>query len=226
MPIKIMIDKICEHTFIKKLIKNNSIVLDLGANRGEFSKTISEKFGCKVYAVEPVPRLFELIEETAFVKKVLAAAASKSGILDIYLPEDECATTYNKKRGVNEKSIKVEAFSLGDLMRKFGINKIDLIKMDIEGEEIPILESLEPEELRKINQWTIEFHDFLYPEMHKAVEDIKRKISSSGFFCIPFSITNNGDVLFIKKGSISFLTFIYLKYFLRYLLGFIRKLKK
>lgn len=221
-----MIDKICEHTFIRKLIKNNSIVLDLGANKGEFSKTISEKFGCKIYAVEPVPHLFKLIEETDFIKKILVAVAGKSGVMNIHLPDDRCATTYNKKMGINEKSINVEALSLGDLMRKFGINKIDLIKMDVEGEEIPILESLEPEELRKINQWTIEFHDFLYPEMHKAVENIKRKIINSGFFCIPFSITNNGDILFIKKGSISFLTFIYLKYFLRYFLGFIRKFKK
>ncbi len=221
-----MIDKICEHTFIKKLIDGNSVVLDLGANEGGFSKTISEKFGCKVYAVEPIPNLFELIPETGLIKKIKAAVSNKSGIVNIYLPEDRCATMYNKKGEVNEKSISVEALSLADLMGGFGIDKLDLIKIDIEGEEVPILESLGLEEFKKINQWTIEFHDFLYPEMHEAVENIKRKIINCGFFCIPFSITNNGDVLFVKKDCISFLKFIYLKYFLRYRLGVIRRLKR
>lgn len=221
-----MIDKICEHTFIKGLINKDSVVLDLGANEGAFSKAISEKFGCKVYAIEPVLHLFELIKETDFIKKIQAAVAAKSGMVKIYLPEDRCATMHGKNKELAAKSIDAEAFSFADLIKKLEISKIDMVKMDIEGEEIPILESLTAEELKKASQWTIEFHDFLYPETHEAVEKIKDKIINSGFFCVPFSITNNGDILFVRKDSISFITFIYLKYFLRYWLGFKRKFNK
>ncbi|MBI5079281.1 FkbM family methyltransferase [Candidatus Wolfebacteria bacterium] len=221
-----MVDKICEHTFIKKLVNNNSVVFDLGANTGDFSKIISEKFGCKAYAVEPIPNLFNSIKETELIKKIQASVADKSGIVRLFLPKDRCATMYSKDQELIEKSINVEALSLFDLMNKFGIKKIDLIKIDIEGEEIPILESLDSAELAKISQWTIEFHDFLYPEIHEAVENIKRKFINSGFFCIPFSITNNGDVLFIKNNKISILEFFYLKYIFRYLLGLNRRLNK
>lgn len=221
-----MIDKICEHMFIKKLVNKNSVVLDLGANSGEFSKIISERYGCKVYAVEPIPNLFELIPRTSLIKKIQAAVASKSGMVNIYLPEDRCATMYDKSTELMGKSISASAFSFEDLIKKIGISKVDLIKIDIEGEEVLILEALTPGDINKIDQWTIEFHDFLYPELHDRVENIKKKIVAAGFFCVPFSITNNGDVLFIKRNSISLATYFYLKYFLRYFFGFFRKLRK
>lgn len=220
-----MIEKICEHTFIKNL-DSNSVVLDLGANTGVFSRTISEKLGCKVYSVEPVPTLFNLIQETDLVKKIAVAISSKSGFVDVYLPEDRCATMHKRKQDETEKLMRVEAVSLSELVKKLELKKIDLVKMDIEGEELPILESLNFQDLQTIDQWTIEFHDFLYPETHDRVEKIKRKFINAGFFCISFSITNNGDVLFIKKNKISISKYFYLKYIMRYLLGLNRKLNK
>ncbi len=41
-------ERICNHTFVPRLINADSIVLDLGANRGEFSHGIIERFGCRV----------------------------------------------------------------------------------------------------------------------------------------------------------------------------------
>ncbi len=80
--------------------------------------------------------------------------------------------------------------------------------------------------LQIVDQWTIEFHDFLYPETNERVEKIKRKFIDAGFFYIPFSITNNGDALFIKNNKISILEYFYLKYIFRYLLGLNRRLNK
>lgn len=220
-----MIEKICEHTFIKNL-DSNSVVLDLGANTGVFSRTISEKLGCKVYSIEPVPTLFDSIQETDLIKKMAVAVASKSGFADVYLPEDRCATMHKRKQDEAGKMIRVEAVSLNEIVKKLKLREIDLIKMDIEGEELPILESLNFQDLQIADQWTIEFHDFLYPETHERVEKIKRKFIYAGFFGIPFSITNNGDVLFIKNNKISILEYFYLKYILRYLLGLNRRLNK
>lgn len=78
----------------------------------------------------------------------------------------------------------------------------------------------------KIKQLTVEFHDFLYPELKNQVEELKQKISSFGFYCIPFSLTTNGDVLFIRKVEISFAKYILVKYILRYIRGVIRKARK
>lgn len=219
-----MLDRICEHFFIKKLIGKNSIVLDLGANEGGFSKEITNKYGCKSYAIEPVPAIFDSIKETELIKKINGAISSKSGTVEIFLPDDRCATAYDYDK--NTKSIISEAFTLGDLVKKFGIKRVDMIKMDIEGEEVPIFESLTKEELQMPAQWTVEFHDFLYPELNERVENIKKKMIDYGFYCIPFSITNNGDILFVKRESISSVTYFYLRYILRYWLGFKRRFKK
>ena len=49
------------HFFYKPALGRDSIVVDLGGNKGSFSKGISEMFRCKVFAVEPEPNLFRQI---------------------------------------------------------------------------------------------------------------------------------------------------------------------
>lgn len=46
------------HHFLAKPINRDSVVLDLGANHGEFSKSIESRFGCRPRMVEANPDLF------------------------------------------------------------------------------------------------------------------------------------------------------------------------
>lgn len=111
-------------------------------------------------------------------------------------------------------------------MKREGIERINLLKMDIEGSEIDVLSSLSKETLEKIDQITVEFHDFLWPELNKKVEETKNRLCDLGFYCIPFSVTNNGGVLFIRKKLINKLEYFYLKYFYRYLLAVLRAVRR
>ncbi len=93
--------------------------------------------------------------------------------------------------------------------------------MDIEGAEFDIIKNFSKDNYEKINQLTIEFHDFLDHELRKKVNKTIKKLIKLGYACRFDKPTN---VLFYKTPypKLMFI-YIYTKYFiLRKLKNFIR----
>jgi len=216
--------EIDNHTFITNFIDTNSIVVDLGANDGRTSEKIYSTFGCFIYAVEPVPQLFSKIKAHDRLKKYNYCIAAKTEPILLNIPLDNCASIYQHDTEKKIESIVVDGITFDHFLKIQNIKIIDLLKVDIEGAELDLFASLKKENLQLIRQMTVEFHDFLWEDMHDQVELIKNKMVSSGFYCIPFSL-NNGNVLFVKKELISYLAYTYLK-FIKYVLGIRRILKR
>lgn len=212
------------HTFVADLINSNSIILDLGTYDAGFSKFIKKKYKSDVYAVEAVPSLYKKIKNLKDINVFNYCICDSNELCKINVPEEGCAS--NKIDKINGRLVEVQGITLEKFLFEQNIDKVNLLKIDIEGAEIEVLNSIPNDIFKKINQITIEFHDFLWPELGVEVKDIKNKIKKIGFYCIPFSLTNNGDILFIKKSLISFFNYLYLKYFIRYLIGIKRKFSK
>jgi FkbM family methyltransferase len=51
----------CNYTFLSRYIDSSSTVLDFGANHGELSHLVIERFGCRVFSAEPLVALCEKI---------------------------------------------------------------------------------------------------------------------------------------------------------------------
>lgn len=217
--------EICVHTFVAGLIDRNSVVVDLGANVGRFTERVYSTFGCFIYAVEPVPQFYLKIQAGDKVKKFNYCIAGQTEPVLLTIPVDECASLYQLAEGRQKRSIITRGITFADFLADQNIRSIDLLKVDIEGAELDLFASLRTENLPMIKQLTIEFHDFLWPEMHTQVESIKRRLVSGGFYCIPFSL-NNGDVLFIRRDLIRPTAYLYLKFFLKYARGMSRMLKR
>jgi len=216
--------EIDNHTFITNFIDTNSIVVDLGANDGRTSEKIYSTFGCFIYAVEPVPQLFSVDENFMDPKERPEYRCRILGHSLLNIPLDNCASIYQHDTEKKIESIVVDGITFDHFLKIQNIKIIDLLKVDIEGAELDLFASLKKENLQLIRQMTVEFHDFLWEDMHDQVELIKNKMVSSGFYCIPFSL-NNGNVLFVKKELISYLAYTYLK-FIKYVLGIRRILKR
>ena len=103
-------------------------------------------------------------------------------------------------------------------MKVSNVNKVDLIKLDIEGAEIDALNSLDKNILKKIKQITLEFHGFMFPS---KTHDIARLIKNlrEHFYFFDFSLNEPlRDCIFIKKSYLnfveySFYTFLTSKFF-------------
>jgi hypothetical protein len=118
--------------------------------------------------------------------------------------------------------LRVRQLCFRDFVREFpDLGELDLVKADIEGAELGLFAAMGAEDFARIRQLTVEFHDFLYPEVAPEVEAAKRRIRSFGFHCIPFSRTN-GDVLFVRRDVIGRARFLWLRHVVRNARGLLR----
>ncbi len=201
------LSQISSHTFFAKDLTSTSVVLDLGANLGDFSSAIVKQYGCRCCAIEANPALCQKIKPNPRIEVHNLAVAGRSGPITLYLSAscDASSILTGGRRTVGKTE--VQAVSLDELFRLAGIDQVDLIKMDIEGAEIEVLESCSDELLSKVPQLTIEFHDFCGLTPRPAVERSVRRLRSLGFFPIKIWRGAYGDTLFINR-KLSSVTFI------------------
>lgn len=215
---------VCGHTFLPSLMGPVPLVLDIGANEGDFTRAMVQKFGCRVHALEPNPYLSASLQGLAIpgvtVHKV--ALADTRGPRQFVLMKN---TEYSHFSSGGDSSIQVEAVTLEDLVSQIPEGSIDLIKMDIEGAELDILECLPLEVLERIRQITVEFHQFLYPESRLRVEAIKKRFRDAGFWIVDFS-RSNYDVLFVHASALPTLRARALILFEKYRLGIRKRLSR
>jgi FkbM family methyltransferase len=214
-----------EHHFLFNPIGAKSIVVDLGAHRGEFSTQISRRFGCRCFGAEPHPLLHSGIRQSDLVSVLNCAIAPLDAPVRLHVSAySECHSLRPLPRsGVG--SIEVDGITFQRFMETFRIDRINLLKVDIEGSEVELLETLPDDILDRIDQMTVAFHDFM-PEfdLTAKVGAALNRLTGLGWFPIVFSRRDNSDVLLInqKKLHLSSFQFAYLKYAARYVDGFLR----
>lgn len=190
--------RIAGHTFIAGLLSKNSKVLDLGANRGEFSLEVQRRWGCEVHAVEPTPELANILRNSGQlnVHEVAVNQHSQTVLFKIDKINSEASIIVTIK---DDDVINVSAVKLDDLLKN--ISGVDLIKIDVEGNEIEILSTVSDELIKQIPQITVEFHDFKKESgvTSEMVSKICERMRVLGFEVFVMSYWTYGDVLFVNK---------------------------
>jgi FkbM family methyltransferase len=214
-----------DHHFLSTPIDTESIVVDLGAHLGEFSAEISRRFGCRCYGAEPHPLSYSRIRQSDLVSVLNCA------ITPVDAPVRLHVSTYSESHSLRPLprsgigSIEVDGITFQRFMETCRIEQINLMKIDIEGSEVELLQTLPNDILDRIDQMTVAFHDF------KSEFDLTAKVRSAlnrlidfGWLPIVFSRRDNSDVLLInqKKLDLSSVQLAYLKYAARYVDGFLR----
>src|SRR5262245_4651352 len=133
-----MLQRIRGHHIWPAPLNSDSVVVDGGAHRGEFSRVLVNQFGCRCYLVEANPVLARAlnVNETAVI--VPAALAARDGIATFHTcpnPESGSIIAQENRNG----SLTVETISLPTLMSRYQLNRIDLLKLDIEGAEFELI---------------------------------------------------------------------------------------
>lgn len=198
------IENIAGHSFVGDWLPANPIVVDLGANTGRFSLHLIGRFNAKVYAAEAEPVLYQSLVDLGNPALQIkhAAITDRNGELVLNVYEGRCASAYRPLSAVESLEAKVvPAKSLESFLNEYGLDYLDLLKVDIEGAELDVMTEASDSTLLRARQITVEFHEFLYPEMRLSIETIKQRLSRLGFYVIDFSLMN-GDVLFIHPAML------------------------
>jgi len=180
-------------------LTKDSVVVDAGAHRGEFSAEMSRRFGCRCHLVEANPRLVETLSITGAESITTAALAGRDGRGRLHVSENpEASGLFDA--GSATTSVEVETISLATFMRRLGLTRIDLLKLDIEGAEFDLIASTPNQILQRINQITVEFHDFKPAFRNRELfEKARSRLESMGFDCCNLAFRTHGDVLFLNR---------------------------
>jgi FkbM family methyltransferase len=132
-----------------------------------------------IYIFEPIPQYAEFIEQR-FVNnkkiKVFCCGLARQDSMG-KLSLEENASSSIRKKNIPEVSIQYRNFVL--FLAENKIQKIDLIKINIEGDEYELLEHLiEIDFLKNINDLQIQFHSFV-PKSKIRMLNIQKKLSES-----------------------------------------------
>ncbi len=138
---------------IKNLtLPQEAIVFDVGAHIGSFSVAIHSRFpDARITAFEPHPDNFVFLQKNApFAKCINIAVAGSEG--EAHLGDHHASSSY----ALGDTGIMVKTVMLGVYIDV--VPCVDLLKVDVEGAEKEIFESLTPAQLAKIDKVMMEIH--------------------------------------------------------------------
>jgi len=143
-------------------INDKDIVIDVGAHIGLFSLFASQfcKKG-KIFSFEPIKENFELLKKNIEINEITnitffnEAISDKTSKMTLYQNEDEAG---HSKFVKTSKSMEVNSKSFKEFLDERKIDSYDLLKLDCEGSEYEIIESLPPNYFEKLKKIIIEYH--------------------------------------------------------------------
>ena len=168
-------------------IQPHWMIIDIGAGLGDYSlyAAVTQPTS-QVFSFEPYPESFVLMQKnlllngTTNVQAFDQAIGAASGelILDLSSGEPLQFQSQHKQAGPVEKSLSVSSLSLVDALSRLGLESCDLLKLDCEGAEYPILFGAPHPVLERIQRIVMEYHDD--PNRYNHV-DLTRFLKERGF---------------------------------------------
>ena len=147
---------------IEKFSSPGNTVMDIGANIGEWTLRMANKVGHtgRVFSFEPIPVINQSLNKTLRINNlsqvILSQVAldSRSGDSEFTIPldENERAIHGESRLGTEEgnwniytevkntKSIKVKTITLDQFSSEKSLDRLDFVKIDVEGKEVQVLE--------------------------------------------------------------------------------------
>jgi FkbM family methyltransferase len=151
------------------MLTADSLVMDLGAHIGQWSSRISAYYGCRVAAFEPV---FAFYHSLSRINGVYAfhfglAPTSSDATMNV---ADDASSLYSEVGAPTEI---VHLVSIDEFFADHGIDRVSLMKINIEGAEFDLLDHMITTGLiAKVDNLLVQFHSFMprAVERHLAIE--------------------------------------------------------
>ena len=169
-------------------LNENSIIMDLGGYNGVWAQQMIEKYNPNVYILEPVHSFYggmvSKFENNSKVRllNVGVGIEDKDGI--IYMGGDGSSSNLINGNGINVKFNTIDT-----ILNNFGLEYVDLIQINIEGDEYPLLENMIlTGSINKFKNIQIQFHLGIEGDIERR-EKIRNNLLDNGFkinFDYPF----------------------------------------
>lgn len=171
-------------------VHKGDVILDIGANIGYYALMEAKRLqgSGKIHAIEPDPRNIRFFGKNIssfglqdLIEVREGAISNFDGQLDFALSDSTNLSSFNISTAPASKIVKVTVYDFGAYVERIG--EIDLVRMDVEGHEVEIFQSLV--ELLKRNKdlapKKIIFETHQYGTKQDKMADILRVLFEHGY---------------------------------------------
>jgi FkbM family methyltransferase len=169
-------------------LNEDSVVMDIGGYNGAWVDSIISKYNPNIYIIEPIKDFYlGMVNKFSNNKKVNLlnvgiSTENKNGF--IFLNRDSSSSNID-----NGKSIEVQFNTIETIFKKFKLNSVDLIQINIEGDEYSIMEHMIANKfINKFKNIQVQFHCHIDNNINRR-EKIRKRLELNGFkikFDYPF----------------------------------------
>lgn len=181
-----------------------SIVYSFGIGKDiSFDKAMIDQHQCQVFGFDPTPNSINWVMETStpeLFQFFPYGLGNKDSVEQFFLPKNPneiSGSMVDQSNVSTNNTIPVEIKTLKTLSSNLNHTCIDVLKMDIEGSEYDVIDSIINSPLT-IRQLLIEFHDRLFEDGYIKTQNAVKKLNQAGYkvFAVSDSLQ---EVSFIKK---------------------------
>ncbi len=160
-------------------LEGRSIVFDLGGYEGQWASDIFAMYCCTIHVFEPVPSFARALRgRFARNSRIYIhdfGLASKDETVKLHV--DGPGSTIYRANGAQVAEGKL--IDVADFLSANSIDKIDLLKINIEGGEYDLLERLIAiKKISSIRNIQVQFHDFV-PNAENRMRAIQRALAAT-----------------------------------------------
>jgi len=153
-------------TIDDRALTHDGVIVDVGcAGWDMYGSLIGKK---RIIGVDPFENP---IEGTELFQGLLGAF---NGIAFIKKSGDESSA-------MSEGDLQFPTLSWKAFCKKYGINKVSVLKLNIEGAEYPLLNSMDSYDFQNIDQIAVSFHDWLNPKWKHLTASAIHLLESNNF---------------------------------------------
>jgi FkbM family methyltransferase len=161
-------------------VDDRSVVVDVGAYHGEWSEQVSQRYGSTVFAFEPDPTSFpRLVERLAKHRNTRALGYGLGG--RDHEASLALAGPGSSIYGANDAfgAANVQIRDVASVLDELGVDRVDLIKVNIEGGEYDLFDRLiETSWLHRMRLVSVQFHEW-HPKAHSRRRRIRRSLRAT-----------------------------------------------
>ena len=159
-------------------VNEGDVVVDIGGNLGLFSYYALCKGAKQVYCFEPSPQCCDCMNENFNFPNLIieeAAVGINNGEITFNIDTESSINSSAFYTSENSQTINCKSINLNNYIKTNNIEKIDYLKIDCEGAEYEIIESLDEQYLsNNINKICLEYHLNKNGEVNIILDKLKK----------------------------------------------------
>jgi FkbM family methyltransferase len=213
-------------TVMKKYLKKGDIFIDVGANVGYISAYAMGLIGKtgQVHAFEPVPQYFERLKNVQesnpdyrlYINRV--ALGDHEGTSTIAVTNvnnigwNTMVPGFMSEQTIKEE-IEIPVTTLDSYLSSLGIDRVQLVKIDVEGFEFPVIKGFQKylQTAKELPILLVEVAPAAYSRLNTSIQEFADFLSDMGYIALTLDLRHEvqvsalketTDVVFISKNNL------------------------